>query len=143
MDGLHELTAAETTVTILDRTYRLAPLRLRDWGEIERRILAGRPDPLDLVLSKLDGLAEHLQRELLSRAYDDARRGRRVSASELHDWLSTPEGHVVQFWLSVRQHQPDVSLDDAEQLLLAAGSDAQAELNRAAEEALTDTSPGN
>ena len=127
MDGLHELTAAEATLTIAGRDYRMSPLRLRDWGEIERRILDTRPDPLDLVLSKLDGLPLEQQRELLSLAYDDARQGRRLTANELRQWLATPEGQVVQFWLSLRQHQPALTLEDAERLLLLAGSETLAE----------------
>lgn len=126
MDGLHELTAAGVTVSIGGREYRFAPLRLRDWGEIERRILATRPDPLDLVLPKLVDLPEHAQRQLLAVAYDDARRGRRVTAAEMNEWLTTPEGRVVQFWLSIRQHHPDVTLEQAEELIYLAGKQGAA-----------------
>ena len=41
MDGLHELTAAAASIDIDGQTYRLSPLRARDYGEIERRMLIG------------------------------------------------------------------------------------------------------
>ena len=118
MDGLHELTAAVASLDIDGQAYRLSPLRARDYGEIERRILVGRPKPLDIVLSRLAGLAEPQQRYLLELAYRDERAGSRVSLGEMHDWLSTTEGRVYRFWLMLRREHPEVSLEKAEDLLL-------------------------
>ena len=123
MDGLHEMTAAESVWSIGGKEYRLAPLRLRDYGEMERRILAGRPDPLEVARSKLEGLAEPLQKHLLSAAYDDARRGGRVSIGELSEWMDTVEGRVYQFWLAARRNHPEVTLDEADALLCQAAAE--------------------
>ncbi len=56
MDGLNRLTAADATVSLDGETYRLGPLVLRDYGEIENRILARRPDPLvDIKAHRVGG----------------------------------------------------------------------------------------
>jgi hypothetical protein len=123
MDGLHEMTAAESVWNIGGKEYRLAPLRLRDYGEMEQRILAGRPDPLAVVRPRLEGLPEPLQRHLLSAAYDDARRGGRVTVGELDEWMDTVEGRVYQFWLAIRRNHPEVTLEEADALLCQAGAE--------------------
>ncbi len=56
MDGLCQLTASAHTIAIGGRTFRLTPLTLADYGEIENRILAGRPDPLEGLPARLAGL---------------------------------------------------------------------------------------
>jgi hypothetical protein len=118
VDGLHELTAAAASIDIDGQTYRLSPLRARDYGEIERRMLIGRPKPLDVVLPRLTGLPEPQQRLLLELAYKDERAGARVPLGEMHEWLSTVEGRVYRFWLMLRREHPEIPLERAEDLLL-------------------------
>lgn len=127
MDGLHELTAAPVTLEIGGRTFRLSPLRVRDYGEIERRILLDRPKPLDVVLPRLAGLSIEQQRHLLELAYRGERSGERISLEELQQWLATVEGRLYRFWLMLRREQPQLTLDDAEELLLqvSASDDGQ------------------
>lgn len=131
MDGLHELTAALASIEIDGQAYRLSPLRARDYGEIERRILSGRPKPLDVVLPRLAGLPEPQQRLLLELAYKDERAGSRVSLDEMHEWLSTVEGRVYRFWLMLRREHPDVSLEKAEDLLLRLATAEEPDRTRA------------
>ena len=127
VDGLHELTAAPLTLDVGGRTYLLSPLRARDYGEIERRMLLDRPKALDIVLPRLAELNEQQQRHLLELAYRDERAGNRVSLEELQQWLTTVEGRLYKFWLMLRRAQPQLTLDDAEELLLqsASADDAQ------------------
>ncbi|MHB9048973.1 MAG: hypothetical protein ACYC35_23900, partial [Pirellulales bacterium] len=126
MDGLSELTAAPVTWTIGGRQYRVAPLRARDYGEMERQVLAARPDPLELVKTKLAGLPERLQERLLIAAYEDARKGARVSAGELAEWMGTIPGRIFQFWLGLRQNHPELTLEAAGELLRQAGEEREA-----------------
>ena len=123
MDGLHEIGGGGRPVRIAGTTYRLAPLRVQDYAEMERHLLSTRPDPLDLVVSKLPGLPESQQRYLLELAYEDARRGRWISAEELDTWLAAGEGQVYRFWLSLRQQHPEIGLDEAEMLLRGAAGE--------------------
>jgi hypothetical protein len=113
MDGLHLVAAADVTWTIGEREYRLSPLRLADYAEMERHIVAARSDPLELVRGKLAELPEPLQRHLLSAAYDDLRRGPRVTLAELADWMDTLAGQAFTFWLAVRRNHPHIGRDEA------------------------------
>ena len=113
MNGLNELTAADHSVTIGGRTYRLKPLSLADYGEIENRILSKRPDPLAVAIENLGGLSEKQQEFLLGRAYDRAVSARHVTAEELRQWRETPEGICYRFWLMVRKSEPKMTLEEA------------------------------
>jgi len=130
MHGLNQLTAADHTVAIAGRTLRLSPLTLADYGEIENRILARRPDPLALVREKFDGLSEEQQRFLLGRAYDRAAAAQLVTAEELRRWRDTPEGICYRFWLMVRKHQPEITLEEASELFRRAIDRHGAEIRR-------------
>ena len=117
MHGLSQLTAAEHSVTVAGRTYRLAPLTLADYGEIENRLLARRPDPLAVAVEKLDGLDEKQQEFLLGRAYDRAVSTRLMTAGELEQWRKTPEGLCYRFWLMARKAQPQLTLEEAAEVV--------------------------
>lgn len=114
--SLSDLAAAETVCAIGGRAYRLAPLRVRDFAEMERLVLASRPDPLAVVRAKLDGLPDHLQRHLLTAAWHEARRAHRVSIDELAEWMNTLAGQVYAFWLSIRRNHPEITREEAEAL---------------------------
>jgi len=128
MDGLNQLTAADHTIAVGGRTYRMSPLTLKDYGEIENRILAKRPDPLAAAIEKLQGLGRKQQEFLLGRAYDRAVSARYVTAEELDHWRRTREGFCYLFWLMLRKHQPEISLEEAGRLLEQLTEDAEAEL---------------
>ncbi|MBA7474159.1 hypothetical protein ES707_09507 [subsurface metagenome] len=134
MDGLNQLTAAGHVVNIGGRDYRLGPLTLEDYGEIENRILAKRPDPLALVIDKLDRLDRKQQEMLLARAYDQAVKCPTVTIDELQRWRNTPEGFCYRFWLMIRKHHEEVGLQDAVELIEQLSSQARAELNRRVED---------
>jgi len=134
MHGLNQLTAADHTVTIAGRTYRLSPLTLADYGEIENRILAKRPDPLAVVREKFDGLTESQQQFLLGRAYDRAAAAQLVTAEELRQWRDTPEGICYRFWLMVRKSKPEITLEEASELLRQAIDQHGPEIRRRMDE---------
>lgn len=138
MDGLQTVAATDVAITIGGGNYRLARLRLVDYAEIERHLLASRPDPLALVLANLAKLEEPLQRHLLERAYDDARRGPRVAREDLLDWFDTHAGKVFRVWLSLRRYEPDLTLPDAERLLSRATLEEELQLRWALEEVAGD-----
>jgi len=138
MDGLQMLAATDVAVMIGGESYRLARLRLIDYAEIERHLLASRPDPLALVLATLTGLEEGLQRHLLERAYDDARRGPRVAHADLLDWCDTHAGQVFRVWLSLRRNEPSFTLAETERLLARATPEEEAQLRRALDEVAGD-----
>src|SRR5262249_46818735 len=83
-------------------------------------LLDRRPDPLSVVLARLPDFAAAQQRQLLELAFDDLRRGPRISRDDLLAWLATHEGEIYRLWLSWRREDPHVTLADVEQLLAAA-----------------------
>ncbi len=117
MSGLNALTAAEHVVEIGGKAWRLAPLTLADYGAIENRIIAGRPDPIEVAKRHLPGLDARQQEVLLARALDAAAAARRASIEEIDAFRRTPEGIVFVFWLAASKHHGDLSLEDARELL--------------------------
>jgi hypothetical protein len=69
MTNLAQATAAPAQLKINGSTYRLRPLRERDYGEIEQWL---RSRALAVVRDNLDGFAADDRRILLERAYDKA-----------------------------------------------------------------------
>jgi hypothetical protein len=138
MESVHEWTGAPVEVTIAGNNYRLSPLRIRHLGEMERHLLSQRPDPLDQILPRLPELSESAQRVLLERAYDELLRGPRIPWPELHHWMQTPEGKIYQFWLAARDHQPELTLELAEELICQAGAAALQAIERAASDVQED-----
>jgi len=130
MDGLNQLTAAHHAVEIGGRTYRLAPLTLRDYGEIENRVASRRPDPVAVVRRSLDGLSPAQQEFLLGRAYDKAVAARRATADEIDQWKRTPDGFCYLFWLMVRQEHPAMTLEQAAELVEQLAGEVREEVAR-------------
>ena len=128
MDHLPELTAAGRLARLAGATYTLLPLRLADWADAARHLRAARRGPLDVVKDHLPGLAEGLQRHLLTLAYEDERAGDLLPAWEVERWFASPAGRVFKLWLMLRQRHPEIGLQRAEELLLAAGDDELANL---------------
>jgi len=135
MDGLNRLTGADQTIAVGDCTYRLGPLTLKDYGEIENRILARRPDPIAVAVGHLEGLSEEQQEYLLGRAFDRAVSGRWVRSSEIDEWKQTHEGFCYLFWLMVRKSHPEVTLERAAELIQQLADESQEDLHRRMAEA--------
>lgn len=130
MEGLSHLTAADHRIEIDGRTYRLSPLTLRDYGEIENRVIARRLDPVAVAVRNLEGLSPRQQEFLLGRAYDRAVAARQASAAEIDQWARTPDGLCTLFWMMVRKRQPRVTLARACELLEQLAGEARDELHR-------------
>lgn len=114
MEGLKELTGAVyARFTVEGHEYRLGTLTLADWGEIEAYLLRDRPDPREVVKLMLEGLSVEMQRELLGKAYEDARLGPHLRTGELDDWLRTIEGSQMKFWFALCKFHPAIQRDEA------------------------------
>jgi hypothetical protein len=135
MDGLHQVAAAQTVIELDGKSYRLSPLKAKHYAEIERHILQSRPDPLEAVKSRLEGLPEHLQRHLVGLAYDQLLRGPRVAADELWQWMNSREGACYALWLAVREQHPEVTLEECRRLVEAADQEVFDTIQRRLDEA--------
>lgn len=134
MDGLNQLTAADHTVDVGGRTYRLGPLTLRDYGEIENRVVSQRPDPVAVALRSLEGLSPRQQEFLLGRAYDRAISTRRATAAEVDQWKQTPGGFCYLFWMMVRKHHKEITLARAAELVEQLAGEVRQQLGRRMED---------
>ena len=115
MDGLHEMTAAAVAVEIGGCTYQLHPLRARDWGEAARMLLSKKRPALDVLKdSRLKDLPDEAVRHLVELAWHDERSGELVPAQEIDCWFRRGDGAAYEFWLMIRQAQPEISLERAE-----------------------------
>ncbi len=117
MDGIQEMTGAGMTREVEGRTYRFAALTTRDYGEIERRILQLRPDPLEALAARARDLPEVALRRLAELAYQDLRRGPLVRYEELCEWLESEAGLRFRTFLSLRHDQPGITEPEAADVL--------------------------
>ncbi len=128
-ETLATVTAAESVVAIGGRSYRLAPLTVRDYGELEARLVSQRPDPVQRAADALSSFPPEQQETVLREALARADADSRVSADELHAYCRTRDGLSYVFWLMLRRSQPELTLEAAGRLLdssLAATDDAAA-----------------
>jgi hypothetical protein len=99
-------------------TYRLRPLNRADWGLIQERIKAGRPDPIAVAQRLAKDVAPDIAREIYDRAYSDAMKATVVAAADLDAWTGTPEGLEFLCYLQLRKEHPEVTEERASELLL-------------------------
>jgi hypothetical protein len=128
-ETLATVTAAESVVAIGGRSYRLAPLTVRDYGELEARLVSQRPDPLEQAADALSKFPPEQQETVLREALARADAASRVSADALHAYCRTRDGLSYVLWLMLRRSQPELTLEAAGRLLdtsLAAADDAAA-----------------
>ena len=117
MAEVQELTAAADTITIGGKEYTRKPLTATDWGLIQKRILAQRPDVIEIARRLAQDAPEAIAKQLYEDAYRDASQARQVTAGEQETWQISLDGLMYQFWLQIRKVHRDVTLDKAAELL--------------------------
>jgi hypothetical protein len=127
MSDLKTLTALGTQVTIGDKKYRLRDLTRNDWALIEDRILSARGDPVAVAGRLAKDAPPEIARELYTKAYDDATKGKIVTAGELDAWRLSLDGLAFQFWLQIRKEHPEITEEEAADLLAQLGEEFLAE----------------
>jgi len=116
MNGLYEIAPSCVAVEIGGREWRISPMRLADYAELERRLLRDRRSPLLAAIEALCGQSEQRQKYLLGLTFDEARRADKASHEELDAWLRSDEGILHEFWLRLRPTQPGTTLANVEAL---------------------------
>ena len=134
MNGLNQLAASDHVVAIAGRSYRLSLLSLSDYGEIENRILAARPDARTAVRQRLAERTDDQRREELGRLFEQVASARHVSLGDLDRWWQTPDAFVYRFWMMVRKDRAAITLEEAEELLRGIGDEDRAALARRMED---------
>ena len=131
MDGLNELTGAALAWTAQGHTYRLNVLTLADYGEIENRILAARPDPLAGVGKRLAALAPRERKAELESIFDRVGQSRHVTLRDLDAWWPTHDGYAYRFWLMTRGGDDRLTFETAADVLGRLDPGERASLDRA------------
>ena len=112
MEGLNRASGAGTEITLDDKRYHITPLELDDIGLIEGMILKDRPNPISVVAECKDELPEDVWRELLNRAYTDARLVARATQEEFNDFTSSRNGQTYMLWLCIKHKHRDVTFEE-------------------------------
>lgn len=113
MSDLPRAAGSGVPVKFRGETVLIAPLTIRDIGSIKQHLLTKWVNPIDVVLPAVKELPEALAREMLTRAYDDARRMEKVSDEDTDRFMASIEGVAYQLWLSLRHNYGDkYSLED-------------------------------
>jgi hypothetical protein len=131
----HEFT---TTGKIGDRPaelrhWKLARLTMAVWGKIWPWVKERLPDPfdgLDRIIDKLDpGMAS----KLISDARHQAIAMNSLESDEAKALLATLEGQVWSFWAQLSVNHPDVTPDEALDILLEVGRGEVAKMRKITE----------
>lgn len=117
MQSLHAVAAAPWKIDIGEKSWWFSPLSLADWAILERRLLEGRRNPIDVARENLTRLADDEKRILLDAALRQASSPPRAIPREIAAFLATQSGLCLLFWLSLRKLHPEITEEDAWTLL--------------------------
>jgi hypothetical protein len=114
---LARLTAAERTITLGGRPFRVSPLNFKDFGVLQGWIKDRSPHPVSAIRGHLEGLTESQQAVLLKAAAAMALKWPpRVGSEEANALLGTPEGLTFQLWVVLNKHQA-IAIEEVEELM--------------------------
>ncbi len=105
--------AAPISIEVLGKTYLLSPLRLKDMRELETFL---RNLCVDQVKTMLAGLSIELQRDLLGKAYAEAKL-MRIGTTEFAQASQSFDGIAYMMWLAMRQHHSAITIDECIDIL--------------------------
>ena len=117
MISLGTLAAPGTTIEVDGRSYRLGELDQTDNATIEARILSKRGDPIAVAQKMAPMLTPEEREKLFAKAYDDSLKVNIVTCGDWDDFCNSMEGWRMVFWLSLRQHHPEVTEAEAARML--------------------------
>jgi hypothetical protein len=127
VSSLSELAATGDTITVAGKTYRLAPPSLDDIAEIHAQIKKERGDPIETVRKLTEGMSAEERRPYVEQAYKDAIRSRHVTPEEEMAWGQTTAGVLYAFWVRLRKHHPEMTVEKVAGLIEQLGSEEIAE----------------
>lgn len=121
MDGLFEMLAAPRPHTVLGKEYLLCPPTLTQRAELEHRMMADHPTPLEVVRTMLKELTGRDREFLLEMAFQETRWGGRPTMAQFERWLLTYEGSIRMLACQLDKHHPGMTLEQVEMLMRAGG----------------------
>jgi hypothetical protein len=110
--GIHRTAGkAFRPAVIAGKEYRLRPLQLDDYAEMEARIVAARPDPFEVAAKSISKVPQPMQQAVWDAAMRDARTSRKATLDELVSWGCSEAGFAFTFWRCARKDHPEVETE--------------------------------
>ena len=106
--SLTEIAATPTEVVLKGKTWRVSPLRDRDYGEFERWM---QDEVLATAQRACTGLPTEERIALMKHAFDCARQLTLNSLDGMSK-LGSMRGAIKMLWLSLRREHPDVTEEE-------------------------------
>jgi len=103
--------AVPEEIEIDGRRCRWSRLTLADSGELERRFVASRPDPMACAREHLVGLSEGLQRRLLELGFAAGLEPPAPTVGWVRPWVPGGRGLECALELAVRRGTPSVGVE--------------------------------
>ena len=107
------MTAAPSELHVEGVTYRVSPLRDRDFGEFERWV---QDRYLDVALRNLAGITDDRDRETILKAAYEKAAHITASSPEAIQLMVTVDGAAKLLWLSLRREHSDITFEQAADL---------------------------
>ena len=125
----------EQEFTALGKRWKLGRLTRAVWDEFLAWARTVLPDPLDVIAAKVDRLPEALQKQAVRDAIELSQNYLSPDSPAVRELLGSLPGSVRMLWLLLRKHQPQVTEDEAFEMLVEVGSAVMAAKFRGGERA--------
>jgi hypothetical protein len=118
LDDFAKATAAGTPVAIGGVSYRVAKFGPRSYGDLNAWLKAQKPDPRTLAKELCAGLSDAVAIEIWRDLKDEAQDWPITVDTYQGNMLltTTSEGAAQVVWVTLRQYQPDVTLQRAAEI---------------------------
>lgn len=116
----HHRTAGKDfeTIKIGEKKYKLRPLRVGTYAEMEAYVVEQRVDPLAIAAQAVATIPASHHDAIWNAAFRNAMSRRTVIATDMRDFEQSARGTAWKFWRSVEQDHPEVnSVDEALKLM--------------------------
>lgn len=133
MDGVSRVAGSPVSHTIDGKRYLLAPIDFDMLGTLEHELLKTRPNPISGVREALAAddanvFSPEERLAMIQEAVRHVKPSNSASFDEVMEYIQTPAGCALLFWLSVKAHQPDVDYEEARRLLKKVGVNNTAQI---------------
>ena len=143
-EGLGRAAGSPVAFKFAGETRLFARLSITDIGAIEEHLKTIMPDPLELAVKAASGLPESIAKDLVRRAYDDAKKGKQIGDEEISDFVGTIKGICFCAFLSLNKANPGrYSLEEVEALAGNCTEEELANLKKIIERTMDEDPEGN
>ncbi len=115
--SLDALGSSPATICIAGHELTISRIKARHLSQVQAHVVKQSGNPVEKIKPSLEGLDEESKKYVLGLAYDDYRRQQSMTLDDLMEFLSEIEGFAYLLWLLARDHQPDMTLEQAEKIV--------------------------